>query len=107
MQENIYPSNNLPIKIIADNNEGINFYPTPLSDQDLVEPGGYIEPEESKDDLEAPGESASSDGIIEEPSSGSLRQKRTPLDASRQRGKEVQLSWNYSGSGPQQTLRQW
>ena len=54
----------MPIKIITNDNKGIYFYPTPLSEQDLVEAGGYIEPEESKDDVETPGESVSSDGII-------------------------------------------
>ena len=46
-QENIHPSNNLPVRIIANKNEGIYFYPTPLSDRDLIEAGGYIEPEEN------------------------------------------------------------
>ena len=48
-QDKIYPSNTLPVKIIADNIEGIYFYPTPLSQQDLIEAGGCIELEESKE----------------------------------------------------------
>ena len=50
IDENIYPSNSLPVRITADKNEGIYFHPTPLSDQDLIEAGGRIEPEK---DLES------------------------------------------------------
>jgi len=40
------PSRELPIRIIANKQEDIYFYPTPISDQDLTEAGGQYEPEE-------------------------------------------------------------
>jgi len=47
IEENIHPSNNLSVRITTHKNEGIYFYTTPRSDQDLVEAGGNIEPEEA------------------------------------------------------------
>ena len=45
-QENIYPKINIPVKIVAHKTEGIYFYPTPLSDTDLIEAGGSVQYEE-------------------------------------------------------------
>ena len=40
------PSRELPVRLIANKQENIYFYPTPISDQDLTEAGGQVEPEE-------------------------------------------------------------
>ena len=45
-EEHIHPSTTLPVRITANKNESIHFYSTPLSDQDMTEAGGHIEPEE-------------------------------------------------------------
>ena len=46
VDELVNPTREIPIRIPADKHDGIYFYSTPLSDQDLVEAGGQVQSEE-------------------------------------------------------------